>query len=337
MCPSDWLGHYFNGKRDDDTAINSWLSARAFYRYESMFYTLILNGQTVPTEQPDIVVPWWSFTKTALAVTALTLVRDGLIQLDHLVEEGPFTLRQLLKHEAGLADYSELSDYHQAVAAGQIPWAATDMMQRLDGTRQRYAPGTAWRYSNVGYMLIARLIERVTGLSLGKALDRCVLSPLGLVHVRFAQTPADLSKVYPEHLSTYHPGWVYHGLLVGPLSASARLLEGVLTGKLLPPDLLREMQEARVLGGPLPGRPWATPGYGLGLMIGDTKSGHRLTGHTGVGQGSVIAVYHCSSGQHGATCAVFADGDDEGQVEEKALGRLLTAVATTEDQSSTTR
>ncbi|RML75395.1 Beta-lactamase, partial [Pseudomonas syringae pv. maculicola] len=98
-------------------------------------------------EHSDVVVPWWSFTKPVLATAALSLVRDGLIQLDDPVQEGPFTLRQLLKHQAGLADYSELPEYHAAVAEGHIPWPAAEMMQRLDATRLRYAPGTAWRYS----------------------------------------------------------------------------------------------------------------------------------------------------------------------------------------------
>lgn len=291
-----------------------------------MLCSTILNGKPLPAEQSEVVVPWWSFTKTVLAAAALSLVRDGLIPLDEQVKEGPFTLRQLLKHQAGIADYSELEAYHAAVAAGQVPWLAAEMMQRLDGTTLRYAPGTAWRYSNVGYMLVARLIERVTGLSLEEALAERVFLPLGLTQVRLAKTRQDLREVYPEALSAYHPGWVYHGLLVGPLSQAAVLLHRLLTGQLLPPALLHAMQDEIVLGGPLPGRPWATPGYGLGLMIGGTHGGHRLVGHTGVGPGGVIAVFHCSSGHDAATCAVFKAGGDEGQVEARVLEQLLAAV-----------
>lgn len=290
-----------------------------------MLCSIILNGQPVPTEQSDVVVPWWSFTKPVLATAALSLVRDGLTSLDEQVQEGPFTLRQLLKHQAGLADYSELAEYHVAVAENRAPWPAAEMMQRLDGKRLRYAPGAAWRYSNVGYMLVARLIERITGLSIEEALAHLVFLPLGLTHVRLAKTQGDLGKVYSQTTSSYHPGWVYHGLLVGPLSESTVFLNHLLTGNLLPPYLLREMQDAIVLGGSMPGRQWATPGYGLGLMIGATKSGHMLTGHTGVGPNGVIAVFHCCSGHNVATCSVFDVGGDEGQVEAKALERLLIA------------
>lgn len=287
-----------------------------------MLNTLIINGQPLPPQHPPATVPWWSFTKTVLAATALTLVRDGLIQLDEQVEEGPFTLRQLLKHQAGLADYSELKDYHAAVADNQVPWPADEMLQRLDASRLRYEPGAGWRYSNVGYLWVVRLIERVTGQQLEEALTQRVFQPLGLTQVRLAKTREDLRDVLPPSMASYHPGWVYHGLLVGPLSEAALLLDRLLAGQILPPALLADMQDAIVLGGPIPGRPWATPGYGLGLMIGGTNSGHRLVGHTGGGPGSVIAVYQCAQSDQVATCAVFSEGHDEGAVESTALAQL---------------
>ncbi|WP_407316014.1 serine hydrolase domain-containing protein [Pseudomonas sp. nanlin1] len=282
-----------------------------------------LNGKPLSSEHSGVVVPWWSFTKTVLAAAALTLVRDGLIELDACIEQRPFTLRQLLKHQAGLADYSELAAYHAAVAEKQAPWPAADMLQRLDADTLRYPPGAGWRYSNVGYLLIAQLIERVTGLEIEQALAERIFLPLGLAHVRLARTPLDLANVYPSAMASYDPGWVYHGLLVGPLAEAAALLDLLLAGPLLPASLLDAMQEAIVLGGPLPGRPWAAPGYGLGLMIGASHAGPKLTGHTGVGPGGVIAVYQCTLGHNTATCAVFSAEHQEGEVEAQALKRLL--------------
>lgn len=288
-----------------------------------MFFSLVSNGSPVQHEEHNAIVPWWSFTKTVLSAAALSLVRDGLVRLDAVVLDGPFTLRQLLRHEAGLADYGELAEYHAAVARGEAPWAAGEMLERLDATRLRYAPGVRWRYSNVGYMYVARLIERVTGLNLEEALVQQALAPLGLSGVRVAKAGTDLASLCLGAASTYDPGWVYHGLLVGPLSGAALFLDRLLAGLLLPESLLLEMQMARALGGPIPGRPWTSPGYALGLMQGMVDADVTLCGHTGVGPGSVVAVYRCAYGANTASCAVFREGSGEGFAEAEVVNRLL--------------
>lgn len=291
-----------------------------------MLSSVVSNGQSLTPAPSERMLPWWSFTKTVLAVTALSLVRDGLVGLDDPILDQPFTLRQLLRHEAGLADYGELAEYHLAVANNEPAWSADEMMQRLEGARLRYSPGTAWHYSNVGYWLIGKLIERVTDLALDEAVSRRALTPLGLSSVRFAKTRADLQEASPGNPSNYDPAWVYHGLLIGPLSQAALLLDRLLAGHLLPKDLRQAMQTARTLGGPTPGRPWVTPGYGLGVMQGAIEGGLILCGHTGCGPGSVIAVYRISDGDASACCAAFGTNVSEGAVEAHVVDQLKQAL-----------
>lgn len=280
---------------------------------------LVVNAQLSASGSSEPLVPWWSFSKTVLAATALTLVRDGLVSLDEVMPGGTFTLRQLLRHEAGLADYGELADYHAAVARGDQPWAANEMLERLDATRLRYQPGVGWGYSNVGYLYIARLIETLTDTPLAQAIERRVLQPLGVPGVRLAKTPADLRGVDMSSAAAYHPGWVYHGLLVGRVCDAALLLDRLLDTNLLPEMLRAEMQARRVLGGPLAGRPWLVAGYALGLMQGDVEGGLTLDGHTGCGPGSVIAVYRCVTAVGTVTCAVFGKDASEGDVEAEMV------------------
>lgn len=288
-----------------------------------MLSSLVSNGQLQTPDRLELMAPWWSFTKTVLAATALSLVRDGLIRLDDRVLDQNFTLRQLLRHEAGLADYGELAEYHAAVTNSEPAWSANEMMQRLDGARLRYSPGTGWRYSNVGYLLIGSLIERLTELTLDEAVIQRAISPLGLSNVRFAKTRADLQTTHLGSTSNYDPAWVYHGLLIGPISQAALFLDRLLSADLLSTALLQEMQTARVLGGPLPGRPWIMPGYGLGVMLGSIDGGYSLCGHTGCGPGSVIAVYRIYEGDASACCAVFEAGASEGTVEAIVVGQLM--------------
>ena len=172
-------------------------------------------------------------------------------------------------------------------------------------------------------MLIGRIIERLTDLTLDEAVTQRALSPLGLSNVRFAKTLADLQTTHLGSTSNYDPAWVYHGLLIGPISQAALFLDRLLYGELLSAGLLQEMQTARILGGPIPGRPWITPGYGLGVMQGSIDGGYSLCGHTGCGPGSVIAVYRICDGDASACCAAFEAGASEGTVEAIVVEQLM--------------
>jgi CubicO group peptidase (beta-lactamase class C family) len=159
----------------------------------------------------EAVVPWWSVTKTAIAATALRLAAAGHLDLDAGLPEGPFSLRRLLRHEARLPDYGTFPPYAAAVARGLDPWPPEELLAR---TAALPAP-TAWTYSNVGYLLARRALERSQGAPLGTLLAEWLLAPLGLARPRLAETRADMeAAALPS--PGYHPGWVYHGCLLGP-------------------------------------------------------------------------------------------------------------------------
>jgi CubicO group peptidase (beta-lactamase class C family) len=193
-------------------------------------------------------------------------------------------------------------------------------MTRLDASRLRYPPGEGWDYSNVGYWHVRRLIKDAVGFDFDFALQQILLRPLGIEGARLALTRDDLSGVEMGEAIRYHPGWVYHGLLVGPLEAAARLLDSLMAGRLIGAAGLESMSRAHPLGGPVTGREWDGPGYGLGLMIGRTRGGVDVRGHTGGGPGSTIAVYHRPETRR--TVAVFSTASDPNAAENKALRML---------------
>lgn len=285
-------------------------------------WVAIEGGSVVEAHEAHRLVPWWSFTKTVLAAAALVLVDRGALRLDEPSGDAPYTLRQLLRHQAGLVDYGGLPAYHEAVAAAEDPWPVSVLLGRLDAGRLRYPPGEGWSYSNIGYLTIGRLIEAASEEGLGSALKRLVLEPLGIEGAFLAQTRADLAAVAMGEARNYHPGWVYHGLLVGSVEEAALLLDRLMAGRLLPPGLLAEMLTPYELPGPVPGRPWAAPGYGLGVMSGRSATGVQVAGHTGGGPGSTIAVYHGLKSSPARTAAFFVTGDDQALAEGKTFALL---------------
>ncbi|MBN9022462.1 MAG: beta-lactamase family protein [Rhizobiales bacterium] len=284
----------------------------------------ISSGDITGGSDPGTALPWWSFTKTVLAIAALRLVEDGRLELDGKRPGKPYTLRQLLQHQAGVPNYGGLEAYHRAIARRETPWSREELLERVSGDALVFEPGTGWQYSNVGYMFVREAIEEATDTTLGEALRMLVFEPIGLTDARLATTVDDFADVYWDELKGYDPGWVFHGCLIGAAPAAARLLHTLFSGALLRRPTLEQMLIRHDLGGPVPGRPWTRWGYSLGLMSGEMGPAGRAIGHSGGGPFGVNAVYHFPDLPTPTTVAAFVAGTSEGLAEREAL---LTALS----------
>jgi CubicO group peptidase (beta-lactamase class C family) len=163
------------------------------------------------------------------------------------------------------------------------------------------------------------MIEYAAGQPIDKAIKQRVLEPLGVSNARSALTPADIVDVQMGMAREFHPGWLYHGLLVGSLCEAALLLDRLFSGTLLPSNLLAEMQRAKPVDAVVLDRPWRAPSYGLGLMI---EGIDGPVGHTGGGPDSSIAVYRSRHTAMPQTAAAFMAHGKLGEVETFAWAKL---------------
>ncbi|MGE4292329.1 MAG: serine hydrolase domain-containing protein [Desulfovibrio sp.] len=276
-----------------------------------------VTGKAVKDHGETQVVPWWSFSKTVVAAAALVLVDQGKLCLDEPLKGKPYTLRHLLQHTAGVPDYWGLKAYQEAVEQRREPWSFDTLLKKADANVLLFEPGTAWRYSNIGYAYVCREIERVTNGSLASALAGLLFAPLGIQDANLALGLKDMRRTGLSELEHYHPGWVYPGVVVGSLSAAVSFLWGLSVGKLLSHETMLAMRSPLALNVSVEGRPWKEPGYGLGMMV-DTAPSQHSWGHTGLGPGSVIGVYHFSE-PVSATVAVFGQTEDQGAIEFEVI------------------
>ena len=127
-----------------------------------------------------------SISKTFTATAMMRLVSRGKVDLDAPVRRyipelvlpneqwtSEMTVLNLLNHTAGL-------DWRLIVDTGDGDDALAQFVARLAGLEQLAAPGTRTSYSQIGYNLAGRIIEKVTGLTFERAVETLLLGPLGL-------------------------------------------------------------------------------------------------------------------------------------------------------------
>lgn len=127
-----------------------------------------------------------SMTKSFTAAAVLSLRDEGILSIDLPVDEyAPeleticrtesgtrITLRHLLSMTSGLATDDPWADRHLNATAQEV----NALYQQ--GAVYAFAPGTHFEYSNLGYALIGRVVERVTGRRVRDFVDERFLQPL---------------------------------------------------------------------------------------------------------------------------------------------------------------
>ncbi|MFA4841254.1 MAG: serine hydrolase domain-containing protein [Agrococcus sp.] len=149
---------------------------------------------------------------TALAV--MRQVEEGRLRLDQRVREllgddlplidDAVTVEHLLTHTSGIGDYlDEEADWEPSDHVLTLPvhalTTAEAFLPMLDGHAQKFPPGARFAYCNGGYMVLAVLLERVTGETYHEAVRRLVLRPAGLERTGFLPLnalPADAAPGY---------------------------------------------------------------------------------------------------------------------------------------------
>lgn len=139
-----------------------------------------------------------SIGKSFVAATVLALESDGLLKRSDLVSShlgdrdwfvrlpnhATMTLRDLLRHGAGLPDHVHLPTFQAAMALrvsqGGTPLSPEDAIAFVFDAKPLFPAGSGWAYSDTGYLLLGLVIEKVTGRAYYDLVSERFLNPLGL-------------------------------------------------------------------------------------------------------------------------------------------------------------
>ncbi|MGW0635390.1 serine hydrolase domain-containing protein [Nocardia salmonicida] len=278
-----------------------------------------------------------SLTKTLVATVVLMLVGEERLELDDTVQQwipemlhgngndgAAITVRQLLQHTSGIhenpPEMATADDYYRFRYQVRDPreTVASAMRHPPD-----FAPGTGWSYSNVGYVLLGMIIERVVDRPWNDEVRARILEPLGL---RDTHWPGDTAVLPAPHARGYQQFEVDGPLIdvtelvdadasAGYLSTTADVgtfYRSLLGGTLLRPEELAQMRITVPVDG-VAGQVWPGAGYGLGLFSVPLSCGGTYWMHNGGQTGFLTNVGVTEDGNRSAVVslsATLAVGED---------------------------
>lgn len=209
-----------------------------------------------------------SITKSFTASIVMKLVEDGEIQLsDKLSEFYPdlpnadtITIEQLLYHRAGLVSFTSMTEYQDYFEEESDK---EEMLERFIQYGTAFEPGEKFEYSNTGYVLLGYIIEEVTEMNYGEALEAYITEPLGLGRTYYgSDISIDNGEAYSfnynaeqweisteTHMSVPHGA----GAIVSTPTEIATFYDALFDGEIVSKESVEKMKSLK-------------DGYGLGIF-----------------------------------------------------------------------
>jgi D-alanyl-D-alanine carboxypeptidase len=291
------------------------------------------DGAAVTPETPFAI---GSITKQFTCACILKLAEAGKLSVDDkvakyypgLTRAGDITILDLMNHVSGYPDYYPLDFVDRRMLKAIAP---DDLIQSYAGGKLDFEPGTQYSYSNTGFVILGRIVEKVSGQPFGKFLAEQILKPLGLNHTLYEPDPNQprIAKGYttfalsrPEAASNEAQGWIGSaGAIYSTASDLAAWDLALITGKVLNPSSFALMTTPRQLAD---GR---VTGYGCGLSI-SFRPDRKVLAHNGAVAG-FYALNSCVPSTKSAVVVLsnFDSYDAVNAIYSKLMAAILATTA----------
>lgn len=248
----------------------------------------------------DTVYRIASFTKVFTALATLTLVDEGLVDLDapadeyvsRLVIHDEVTVRDLLQHTSGIRNVTESVSFVEAALADESHrWTPEEIHTHVAGLPPLFAPASDFRYSNTNYLILGVLIEEVTGRPYHRVIRDRIIDPLAMSSTYlegFEDGPLPFAPYKPDGVTDFDgtsiatAAWST-GAMVSSLPDLHVLFEALFNGKIISEDLVAQMTQAVEVR-------LGVSGHGVGFDLLHSRDG--FYGHPGGNPGYMVRAYH---------------------------------------------
>lgn len=208
-----------------------------------------------------------SITKLFTATLVLQLLEQGKLALDAPIRtylsdyrgEGAerVTVHQLLNHTSGIQNSDIVGSYEEAVRDGipmyQLPRTSDALLAKYASGKLVREVGKSFEYNNADYIILGKIVERLTGGSFEDALKRRILAPLamtdsGMLHQKDIITGLAMTYFRPDgssslvnDLPVYMENWYAAGGMYADADDLATFAEALYGHRLLKPETVALM------------------------------------------------------------------------------------------------
>jgi len=242
---------------------------------------------THQTTQPSVLFEIGSITKQFTAALIMKLQEQGHLHVDDSISTylpeynfpSAITLRMMLTHTSGLADFTNFSQLGDCVRHGV---SEATVLMAVSQSPLQFQPGTQYAYSNSNFFALGTIIEKLSGQSYAADLEQYILRPVGLTNTYYVLPPAPQSATgYTNNGSGLVPAILWDrsvAFAAGALSSNVYDLvawdDALLNGKIVSPASFKAMTTSN--GFAIPGG----GSYGFGLALA-TINGRPVIWHNG--------------------------------------------------------
>jgi uncharacterized protein (TIGR02145 family) len=304
----------------------------------------VSHGTTEIT--PEMQFAAGSIGKIFTAAASLQLAEEGSLALDDSLNawlpdyphiDNTITLRQLLNHTGGIADFVDHPAYWDSIfAAPERVWTPAEIVTTFAG-EPLYPKGTGWNYSTTGYNLLRMIIMQITGSDLSAVYQERFWGPLGLTHSLTSlgdDLPADIAHSWYElHDAGYEdfsswPRTAFASGIAGEVWTTAEDLARWSKALFLDKTVISQslLDQMLTFYSPCTGEEFFCAGYGLGaaLFNPDIVYGEVAYGHSGNAPGYAAAsIYLPDLG----VCIGCLDNTEEGEAIGGCIGGLVAVIS----------
>ncbi|MGB3305801.1 MAG: serine hydrolase domain-containing protein [Thermomicrobiales bacterium] len=315
----------------------------------------VANRDTNEAMRPELHTRIGSITKPMTATLVLQLVDEGKLALDDTLAsmlpaaaDFPYadriSLRQLLSMRSGIFNYTEEGILTGLAATPDRVWSDRELLDIARKHEPYFEPGAGFHYSNTNYIMLGMIVEGLTGLTFGDALQQRLFGPLRLTETSlpatgalpdpfshgYERTPASQADepgrtddVGAEQAAIITDATEIAPSIAGAAGAVVSTLGDLnlwLTSLIAGETISESLQRERVTFDPIPRADGQITGFGYGLGVVNFGG---MVGHNGGIPGfQSFAGHHLASGTNIIVLANIDSGAD-GKLPADAIAMAL--------------